>query len=98
MERKENQDDVKKRKFMTFLNDHDGFTSKDFLLAGSFVSYILFWAIGLVRDLMGIPVGESYIELLEQMRYIVFTIVTGVFAVSGVNMGIEAYKNKNKNR
>lgn len=84
----------KVRKFMTFLNDQDGLTAKDFLLSASFLVYVGFWATGLIRDLMGEPVSGTYLDLLEQMRSIVFTIVTGVFAVSGVQLGVDAYKSK----
>lgn len=89
-----NERKKKARKFITFVNDEDGFTARDFLLSGSFIFYVGFWATGLIRDIMGVPVSPTYLDLLEQMRSIVFTIVTGVFAVSGVQMGVDAYRSK----
>lgn len=83
-------------KIKTFLNDRDGLSAREFLMLIVVVPYAGFWMTAMVMDLMGYPVSESFVMLLNQMDGIVMTVVTGVFGLSGIQYGADAYRERSQ--
>lgn len=83
--------------YQTFLNDSDGMTQRDYLLLISTSVFFLFIAVGLTMLLIGRPLDEMYLRLVDIVTPLIMTIVASVFAIEGVEKvtdGITSRKNK----
>lgn len=67
---------------VTFLNDADGLSAKDYLLLISTGVFFLALTVGFVSVLIGRPLGEEYFALLGAADAVVITVVGGVMAVN----------------
>ena len=86
---------IDKHGYVHFLNDGDGFSSKDYLLILSTGVFFIFLSIGLVMSLLNKELNESYLKLLEVTVPIVMTVVGGTMGVQAV----ESFtSNKNNNQ
>ena len=74
---------IDKDGYVTFLNDDDGFSAKDYLLLISTVIFFGFITIGPVLILCGISINEDYMKLLEMVDTPLMVIIS---AVTGSNM------------
>lgn len=84
---------IDKNGYVTFLNDEDGFSAKDYLLIISTVVFFGFIVIGLIMILMGLPIHENYIDLLNMVDSPLMVIVGGIFSIN-VTEKIVSSKNK----
>ena len=78
--------------YVTFLNDKDGLSAKDYLLLISTVIFFIFISVGLIMVLVGRKIDEMYLSLLEMVVPVVMTVVGGVMGVQAV----ETFSNRNK--
>jgi hypothetical protein len=83
---------VDSKGFVHFLNDKDGVSEKDYLLLISTGVFFLFMSVGLIAILIGVPLGEDYIKLLDLAVPAVMTVVGGVMGTKAV----ETYVNRDK--
>lgn len=79
-------------KLLTFWNDKDGLSAKDYLLIISTFVFFLFITIGLVLVLFDKKIDEMYLSLLELVVPVVMTVVGGTMGVQAV----ESFVNRNK--
>lgn len=84
---------IDKDGYVTFLNDEDGLSAKDYLLIVSTTIFFLFIGIGLVLVLIGKTIDAMYLSLLDMVVPVVMTVVGGVMGVQAV----ESFSNRNKN-
>jgi len=70
--------------YQTFLNDSDGITQRDYLLLISTSVFFLFIAVGLTILLIGRPLDEMYLRLVDIVTPVIMTIVASVFTIEGV--------------
>ena len=68
----------------TFWNDRDGLSEKDYLLITATTVFFLFVVIGLTLVLLGKPIDQMYISLLDMVAPVLMTITGGVFGVRAV--------------
>lgn len=84
---------VDKDGYVTFLNDEDGLSSKDYLLLLSTGVFFLFVSIGLIMVLFNQELSPMFLQLLEITTPTVITVVGGTMGVQAV----ESFNNrKNK--
>ena len=81
--------------YVTFLNDEDGLSSKDYLLLLSTGIFFLFVSIGLVLVLFNQELSPMYLQLLEITTPTVITVVGGTMGVQAVE-SFNSRKNKRK--
>lgn len=84
---------VSKDGYVTFLNDEDGLSSKDYLLILSTGIFFIFVSIGLIILLFNRELNDMYIQLLEITTPIVITVVGGTMGVQAVE-SFNSRKNK----
>ena len=77
---------------VTFINDKDGLSAKDFLLIASIVVFFGALTVGFVAVLLGRALGDEYFSLLSAAAPVVMVVVTGVMGVQGV----EIFANRNQ--
>lgn len=83
---------IDKDGYVTFLNDKDGLSAKDYLLIISTGVFFLALTIGFISVLFGRPLGDEYFALLGAADAVVITVVGGIMGVQGV----EVFANRNK--
>ena len=83
---------VDKDGYIHFLNDRDGFSSRDYLLLISTVVFFGFITIGLVMLLCNQRIDPMYIELLSMVDAPLMTIVAGIMSVNGIQIYTENKK------
>lgn len=83
---------IDKDGYVTFLNDKDGLSAKDYLLIISTGVFFLALTIGFISVLLGRPLGDEYFALLGAADAVVITVVGGIMGVQGV----EVFANRNK--
>lgn len=83
---------VDKDGYVTFLNDDDGLSAKDYLLLISTSLFFLFIMIGLILVLFGKAIDTMYLSLLDMVVPVVMTVVGGVMGVQAV----ETFTNRHK--
>ena len=67
-----------------FWNDRDGVSERDYLLLTATTVFFLFVVIGLVLVLLGKPIDQQYIALLDMVAPVLMTVAGGVFGVRAV--------------
>ena len=67
---------------VTFLNDADGLSAKDYLLLVSTGVFFVALTVGFISVLIGRPLGEEYFALLGAADAVVITVVGGVMSVN----------------
>ena len=83
---------VDKEGYVTFLNDADGFSAKDYLLLVSTGVFFLFIVVGLVSVLFNKKIDKVYLDLLDMVVPVVMTVVGGVMGVQAVETFSDRYK------
>ena len=78
---------------VTFLNDADGLSAKDYLLIISTGVFFLALTVGFIFVLFGRTLGGEYFTLLDAAAPVVITVVGGVMGVQGV----ETFVNRKRN-
>lgn len=78
--------------YVTFLNDEDGLSSKDYLLILSTGVFFLFVSIGLIMLLFNRELSDMYLQLLDICTPAVITVVGGTMGVQAV----ESFNNRKK--
>ena len=73
---------IDKDGYVTFLNDADGLSAKDYLLLVSTGVFVVALTVGFISVLIGRPLGEEYFALLGAADAVVITVVGGVMAVN----------------
>lgn len=81
--------------YVTFLNDEDGFSAKDYLLVISTVVFFGFIVVGLVLVLFGIPIHDDYIKLLDMVDLPLMTIIGSVVGYGITEKIVDSKKDKN---
>lgn len=79
-----------------FLNDSDGFSSKDYLLLISTLVFFGFITTGLVMVLTNKALDPMYIELLKMLDAPLMTIIAGVMSVNGIQIYANSKKKEEK--
>ena len=69
---------------VTFLNDEDGMSAKDYLLLISTGVFFTALTVGFIFVLFGRTLGGEYFTLLDAAAPVVITVVGGVMGVQGV--------------
>ena len=67
---------------VTFLNDADGLSAKDYLLLVSTGVFFVALTVGFISVLIGRPLGEEYFALLGAADAVVISVVGGVMSVN----------------
>lgn len=78
---------------VTFLNDADGLSAKDYLLLISTGVFFLALTVGFISVLIGRPLGEEYFSLLNAADAVVITVVGGVMSIQGVEVFVNRKQN-----
>ena len=76
---------IDKHGYVTFLNDEDGVSAKDYLLILSTTVFFGFIVVGLIMVLFGKNITDDYMKLLDIMDAPLMVIIGSI--VSGVNYG-----------
>lgn len=96
MRKKKIKAKVDEKGFLTFLEDDDGVSERDYLLLITTTVFFGGIAFGLVFTIIGMFFGFElpavYIELIKTMDIVVTTIVGGIFAVKAT----QTYMDKKK--
>lgn len=78
--------------YVTFLNDNDGLSAKDYLLILSTSIFFVFVTIGLIMVLFHQEIDKMFLSLLEMIVPVLMTVVGGVMGVQAV----ESFANRKK--
>lgn len=70
-------------KWLTFLNDEDGFSSKDFIMVAFIGVYLLEQVAVFVYSLYG-HVDSDTLKIVSSLDPIVMTVIGGIFSVHAV--------------
>lgn len=88
---------IDKDGYLTFLNDADGISAKDYLLIVSTGVFFVALTVGFIFVLMGRALGGEYFALLSAAAPVVITVVGGVMGVQGVEMFVNRDKGEKEN-
>lgn len=86
---------VDKDGYLTFLNDSDGISAKDYLLIVSTGVFFIALTVGFIFILTGRTLGDEYFALLAASAPVVITVVGGVMGVQGVELFVNRDKSDN---
>ena len=87
---------IDKDGYVTFLNDEDGFSAKDYLLIISTVVFFGFITIGLILILCGIPIDDDYMKLIGMVDAPLMVIVGGIMSINVTEKIVDGRSNKNQ--
>lgn len=71
------------KKFMSFINDDDGFSAKDFLMVLFGVLFASFLVTAFIISIMG-DLKQTTIHVIQLLDGVIITIVGGVFGIQGI--------------
>lgn len=98
MTKKKIKAEIDDKGFLTFLQDSDGVSERDYLLLITTSVFFGGIAFGLIFTIVGMFFGfelpSVYIELIKTMDIVVTTIVGGIFAVKATQSFIDNKNNK----
>lgn len=83
------------KKIRTFMNDADGFSTRDYLLVISTMVFFGFVSVGLIMVLIGKDMSTMYIDILNMVDAPLMTIIAGVMGVSGIQVIADSKKEQN---
>lgn len=75
-----------------FLNDDDGLSAKDYLMLVFTTPYVVAWVAVLVMAVIGRPMTDQVVDILQLLSPAVMTIIGGWFGVQAVT----EFANRNK--
>ncbi len=70
-------------KWLTFLNDEDGFSSKDFIMVAFICTYLIEQTAVFIYSLYG-TVDSDTLKIVSSLDPIVMTVIGGIFSVHAV--------------